>query len=211
MVKNGYHQVMARPREFNEERVLRAAADVFRRRGFAGASLEELVQATGLGKGSLYGAYGSKHGLYLAALDRYAETNVGATTTALTASTVDPVDELRAYLHGIISGSTNGSPSCLLTVSATELADHDSAVAGRVREAFDGLSDGLRATVARGQADGRITAEADAGAAADLLLVVARGIDVLAHAGVPPERLAAAAELAVAAVTSGGRDEPAPV
>jgi len=191
---------MARPRTFDEERVLRAAADVFRRRGFAGASVEELTAATGLGKGSLYGAFGSKHGLYLAALDRYTESNVGGATQALAESTAGPVDELRAYLDGIAAVSSDGSPSCLLTVSATELADQDSSVARRLQEAFDRLSDGLRATVARGQADGTIAPDADPQAAADLLLAVARGIEVLAHAGIPSDRLTEAAELAVAAV-----------
>ena len=198
---------MPRPRQFDEDRVLRAAADVFRRRGYAGASVDELTAATGLGKGSLYGAYGSKHGLYLAALDRYADRNVGAVTTALAGSGAGAADELSAYLDGVVRAGRDGSPNCLLTVAAAELADEDDAVAERLGTAFDGLSKGLRAAVERGQAEGTIAADVDPQAAAELLLVVARGVEVLAHGGVPPERLANATELAVAAV-AGPRRRP---
>ena len=192
---------MARPREFDELRVLRAAAGVFRRRGYAGASLQELTAATGLGKGSLYGAFGSKHGLYLAVLDQYADRNVGATRQALTASEALSVDELREYLDKIATDSSDGSPSCLFTGATAELSGHDAPVAQRVRAAFDDISATLQAAVERGQADGTIATGIDPQTAADLLLAVARGIEVLGHAGIPRERLTNASEAAVAALT----------
>jgi TetR/AcrR family transcriptional repressor of nem operon len=197
---------MARPREFDEERVLRAAAGVFRRHGYAGASVQELTKATGLGKGSLYGAYGSKHGLYLAALDQYADRNVGATRQALEASD-SPVGELRQYLDGIAAGSSDGSPSCLFTAATAERSAEDPAVTQRVHAAFEDIAAALRASAERGQADGTIAAGVDPQTAADLLLAVARGIEVLGHAGMPRERLTRAAEAAVAALTA--HDEPA--
>ena len=57
---------MARPRAFDEKHVLEAAAAVFAAHGYAAASVDELVLATGLKRGSLYGAYGSKAGLFRA-------------------------------------------------------------------------------------------------------------------------------------------------
>jgi AcrR family transcriptional regulator len=191
---------MARPREFDEERVLRAAAGVFRRVGYAGASVQALTEATGLGKGSLYGAFGSKHGLYLAALDQYTDSSVGVTRQEFAVSDDPPVAELREYLDEIAVGSSNGSPSCMLTGATAELSEHDAPVAQRVHAAFDEISDMLRASVERGQADGTIASGVDPQTAADLLLAVARGIDVLGHAGIPGERLTRAAEAAVAAL-----------
>lgn len=61
---------MARPREFDETMVLDAAAAVFRRHGYAATSIEQLVAATGVHRGSLYATFGSKRGLFLRALDR---------------------------------------------------------------------------------------------------------------------------------------------
>lgn len=62
---------MARPREFNEDQVLDAAMNVFWRRGYAGTTTQDLVDATGLGRSSLYAAYGSKQGIFEHALIRY--------------------------------------------------------------------------------------------------------------------------------------------
>ena len=62
---------MPRPRMFNETDVVAAARDEFWTRGYAATSVDDLTNVTGLGKGSLYGAFGDKHGLFLRALDDY--------------------------------------------------------------------------------------------------------------------------------------------
>ena len=49
---------MARPRTFDEQEVVAAARDEFWERGYAATSVDDLTAATGLGKGSLYGAFG---------------------------------------------------------------------------------------------------------------------------------------------------------
>lgn len=59
---------MARPRSFDVAVVLAAAGAVFRRLGYEAASVDDLVAATGLHRGSLYGAFGSKRGLFVATL-----------------------------------------------------------------------------------------------------------------------------------------------
>jgi TetR/AcrR family transcriptional repressor of nem operon len=64
---------MARVREFDTEAAVEAAMQVFWCRGYEATSVQDLVDATGVGRGSLYAAFGSKEGLYLAALDRYRE------------------------------------------------------------------------------------------------------------------------------------------
>ena len=55
---------MGRPRAFSESDVVASASAVFARRGFAAASVDDLVRATGVGRASLYGAFGSKDGLF---------------------------------------------------------------------------------------------------------------------------------------------------
>ena len=62
---------MARPRKFDESDVVAAARDEFWSRGYVATSVDDLTSVTGLGKGSLYGAFGDKHGLFLRALDDY--------------------------------------------------------------------------------------------------------------------------------------------
>jgi TetR/AcrR family transcriptional regulator, transcriptional repressor for nem operon len=60
---------MGRPREFDEQGALAAAAEVFRQQGYAATSIDHLVRATGVHRGSLYGTFGSKHGLFIRVLD----------------------------------------------------------------------------------------------------------------------------------------------
>jgi len=55
---------MARPRNFDEEEVVTLAAEVFGRLGFNAASIDDLLVATGLQRGSLYKAFGSKRNLF---------------------------------------------------------------------------------------------------------------------------------------------------
>lgn len=60
---------MGRPRQFDENGAVAAAAAVFRQRGYAATSIDHLVDATGVHRGSLYGVFGSKRGLFLRVLD----------------------------------------------------------------------------------------------------------------------------------------------
>ena len=62
---------MARPRTYTREEVLRRATDLFVRKGYEGARLQELVQVTGLNRFSLYKEFGGKEGLFQAALEAY--------------------------------------------------------------------------------------------------------------------------------------------
>ena len=67
---------MGRPRGFDEEQAIAAAAVLFGSRSYDGTSVDDLVGETGVHRGSLYKAFGSKRGLYLAALRRYVDTDV---------------------------------------------------------------------------------------------------------------------------------------
>lgn len=61
---------MGRPRLFDTETVVQTARDVFVVGGYAGTSIDDLLRATGLQRASLYSAFGSKRGLFVAALRR---------------------------------------------------------------------------------------------------------------------------------------------
>jgi len=72
---------MVRPRQFDPAQVDEALLDVFWTRGYARSSIEELTQATGLLRGSLYAAYGSKEDMFRAAIRRYAADLAAAIAT----------------------------------------------------------------------------------------------------------------------------------
>lgn len=64
---------MARPKTYTRDAVLARATDLFARKGYDGAHLQELVEVTGLNRFSLYKEFGGKEGLFQAALDAYLE------------------------------------------------------------------------------------------------------------------------------------------
>lgn len=66
--QNDYSQSMGRPRQFEESNAVDAATEVFRHQGYTSTSIDHLVEATGVHRGSLYSAFGSKLGLFSRAL-----------------------------------------------------------------------------------------------------------------------------------------------
>lgn len=67
---------MARPRAFDESKVLTAVVEAFWARGYEGTSTRDLVKCTGLNQPSLYNAFGDKRSLYLRSLEHYLECSV---------------------------------------------------------------------------------------------------------------------------------------
>ncbi|MGB0631031.1 MAG: TetR/AcrR family transcriptional regulator [Alphaproteobacteria bacterium] len=74
---------MARPREFDTDKALRAMMNLFWERGYEGTSMHMIEQATGLRKQSLYRAFGDKRGMYLAALTAYEHEEMNKTGAIL--------------------------------------------------------------------------------------------------------------------------------
>jgi TetR/AcrR family transcriptional regulator, transcriptional repressor for nem operon len=74
---------MGRPRGFDEDEVVRAAAELFARHSFDGTSVDDLVNHLGVHRGSLYKTFGSKRGLYLRALRRHVDEDVSALARAV--------------------------------------------------------------------------------------------------------------------------------
>ena len=77
-------KALGRPREFDEEEALTKILDVFWAHGFSGTSMRDLVDATGLKKGSLYAAFGDKHTIYMKALALYDKTAIDTAVRLLT-------------------------------------------------------------------------------------------------------------------------------
>ena len=91
---------MARPRSFDEAAAVRAAAGVFAARGFDGASVDDLVRALGVQRGSLYATFGSKRALYLRVLGEHVQALPDDDLVLLLRAAVEraPVDEDVAVL-----------------------------------------------------------------------------------------------------------------
>ena len=91
---------MGRPKSYDREEVLERALGVFWHKGFEGAHLNELVEATGLNRFSLYKEFGSKEGLFNEAMSRYME-QLGSLVVHLEAEPRG-VDNIRTYFEALI-------------------------------------------------------------------------------------------------------------
>ncbi|OIS92367.1 TetR/AcrR family transcriptional regulator [Brucella cytisi] len=179
---------MARLREFVEERVLDAVMETFWRNGYEGTSAQNLVDATGLGRGSLYAAYTNKIGLFEQALTRYrmrAQAHVDKLR-----QDGSPMDRLRELMVDIVDADL-GLPAkrgCLATNTAIEMAGRDPRVADLVRQNFDILTRGIEQVIQRGQVAGEIRPEVDAATLALFVFNAVQGLRVLAKTFRPEDR-----------------------
>jgi TetR/AcrR family transcriptional repressor of nem operon len=126
-----------RPREFDTDDAVMRAMGVFWSRGYHGTSLPDLLEATRLSRGSLYAAFGDKHGLFLRALDRYIDEALSRIDVELDPAK-DAVAGLRACLAGYVDRTCGvaGKRGCLVVATAMELAAHDAEVEQRIRRFF---------------------------------------------------------------------------
>ncbi len=189
---------MGRPRSFDADAVLDKAVETFRSKGYDGTSVDDLERATGLRRASLYGAYGDKRALYLAALRRY-----DATRTVRMLSRLNEAKNGKAALEllfSIVLTECAGDPGgCLMGNAANERGAHDAGVARCVADNRRRLEGGLTAAVLRGKADGSLRGNGDARETARFLLAAVLGMRALAKSGATRAELSGVLRSALAA------------
>jgi AcrR family transcriptional regulator len=191
--------VVARPRTFDEDTVLAAARDQFWTGGYAATSVDDLSAATGLGKGSLYGAFGDKHALFVRALDGYCAEAIDECVAQLGQPGVAAYDRLAAHVRAKADAlvADVDRRGCMMSKSSAELGATDPDVDRVVSRSLTRWQDALVDCITEAQRDGTVTAAADPEALATLLLGVIRGFETLGKGGVEPARIVAAAEAAL--------------
>ena len=189
---------MGRPRAFAEHEVLDAAMQVYWRHGYEASSVAELRAATGLSAASLYGAFGSKEGLFERAIEHYI-AGPGRVSELVGDLTLDPLDALAQMLHGTIAMQSDPAHpgGCLVALSATVGAGGDDDVAARrvvaARRAAD--RSGVEACIRRGVDAGAVRVDLDPAISAIMVHSFVLGVSTQLLDGVPPAALHAAADL----------------
>ncbi|MBN3754824.1 TetR/AcrR family transcriptional regulator [Paraburkholderia sp. Tr-20389] len=188
-----------RPREFDTDAVLAAASKVFWRQGFHATSVDDLCNATGVLRGSLYGVFGDKHGIMMAALDHYAESAVNGLVERLNANVPPEVALRNALLHH--TRVTSSLTGCFITNSTLELLPEDELLHAKIRAIQRRVVTLLAAAVIRGQAAGVFNGDLDEKAVADFLLCVTQGLRVLGKCKRKEDELKAVVDVAMRALT----------
>ncbi|WP_158895079.1 TetR/AcrR family transcriptional regulator [Amycolatopsis anabasis] len=192
---------MSRVREFDTDAVVQKAMEVFWWRGFEATSIQDLVEATGIGRGSLYAAFGSKHGLYELALQRYVQQTTDATRRAL-AKRVPVRQVMRDLLLGRVDDALEepGRPGCLLVMAITERVPHDATTNRIVRDAITALQDSFCATLYMARSMGELPAEADVPALSNFLVTMIQGLRVMSAVCPDQPMLSQVVDIALAAI-----------
>ena len=191
---------MARPRKFVEDQVIEAARDQFWGHGYAGTSLDDLVAVTGLGRGSLYGAFGDKHTIFMRALDEYSTATMAAVRAELRDSAESAYDRLVGHIRSMarVNATDSKRRGCLTAKSAAELGATDKAVARGVKRFLDTYRSELAETIAAAQREGHLDSAVNSRDLAALVLAILRGMEALRKGGASSATITSAGEQAIA-------------
>lgn len=173
---------MARPREFDEDKVLMLAVERFWEHGYEATSIRDLAVVMGLTNASIYNAFGDKRSLYRRALDFYVERSFGDRVGRFE-GTLAPREAISAFFGEIIKRSLDDEKrkGCMLVNSALEVAPHDPEFQRVVAGVLIQVEAFFRRCVEAGQHDGTISRFQTAEDLARMLLSTLLGIRVLAR------------------------------
>jgi TetR/AcrR family transcriptional repressor of nem operon len=180
---------MGRPRLFDLDAAIGSALEVFWKHGYIAATPAELLEAIGIGKGSFYNAFESKHAIFERALQRYGDDRVTGLARALS-GTGSVRQRVKRYFERLAAPDNAASlrRGCFAANTAAELGGRDPIATKIVRETFHRMERLLEATFTEAQERGELDRSLDAKALAGLLLAALVGITVIARVDEPTTR-----------------------
>ncbi len=160
--------------------ILHRAAEVFNRKGYFGASMSDIMQATGLEKGGIYNYFDSKDDLALEAFD-YSVSLVRLEYQTALKDKRDAIERLRAIV-GVFRAMSDGIPvagGCPVLNTAIEADDTHPVLRDHARRAMDEWSEFILRTVSKGIERGQIRPEVNADELASFLIATLEGAIML--------------------------------
>ncbi len=177
---------MAGVKQFNPETVVERAMEVFWRRGYEATSIQDLVEATGLNRGSLYATFHDKQQLFLAAVAYYAE-RVGSPLLAELADP-DPRRAIERMFAAILQRTSDPTTprGCLITNTALECPGSGEEINRTIATWMSHQESAVYHVLLRAQATGALSRTQDCRALARFFVGVAQGLNVMHKAMADP-------------------------
>ncbi len=177
---------MAGVKKFDRNEVLDRAMALFWSRGYEATSIQDLVEATGINRGSLYATFGNKKRLFLTVLDRYQEKVAKPVMAELSDS--DPRRAIERMFEAIIrrTSDPNWPRGCLYTNSSLECPGSGDEITRKIAEGLGQQESAVYRVLRRAQSEGSLDQAQDARALARFFVGVAHGLNVVNKAAPDP-------------------------
>lgn len=181
---------MARPQLFDRQTVLSQALEVFWQKGYDGASIQDLVDATGLNRGSLYNSFGDKDALFAEVMKLY-RSQSPTRAMAVAPENADVSKLFEDFFQALVERSELDldHKGCLMTNTAAGLYGCSQSMVDWVCESLHGMETLFVGLIERGQEFDDISSTEDPVKLARFLIASAQGINVMARTGADTEAL----------------------
>lgn len=172
---------MARTKDFDENEVLTKAIQLFWHKGYNATSMQDLVDALGISRSSLYDTYSDKHTLFLKALESYQLAGNAKINQILaqSASAKETVIELMELATNDLVGDKQ-QKGCFLVNAEVEVAPHDQEVSKLVCQNEQQMETSFFQVIKKGQESGEIKNTQDALVLAKFIFNAVKGMQVTA-------------------------------
>lgn len=206
MVQNNGKPPRGRPRAYDPEKALAEATKAFWQSGFSATSLDELSAATGMNRPSLYGAFGDKHALYLATMERYIADALALMNSVLEselslAGSLQRIYDLALSLYFPKDEAVRG---CFLIGTAVTEAVNDPEVRAKLGEGLNAFDRAFEARLQRAVEQGELPPDADPASLAKIASAILHTLAMRSRAGDAYEVLHATAKAGVRLVCGAG-------
>ena len=182
---------MARPVEFDEDKVLTYAMEQFWREGYEASSVQKLLDCTGINRGTLYNSFGDKDTFFKSCVDQYNKVVDKQIAASLKNSTLGPWEAIEAYFGETVLNVTNKhrSMGCLLVNSVCESINYDKEMRKVVRGSLSTIRKALLARLKEAHKNHKVKKSVSAEFAAEVLMSSLHGIRVNSRDGKTPKQL----------------------
>ena len=181
---------MARNREFDPDKALDKALELFWHKGYAETSMRDVVEYTGVAHAGLYSAFGSKRNLYKTALERHRDVNMTHLLSMLESPAAGRAEIEQFFMMMLnIVKTGNFSDGCFMANTAVSFGTEPSDILDIFTEHVERMEAGFRSALENAKAKEELSADLDPLAVADMLVTIFNGMAVLARGGLEYGRI----------------------
>lgn len=171
---------MARTIEFDRDIVLEKAMNIFWQKGYSMTSIPNLVDATSLNPGSIYGAFDSKEGLFLETLEFYGKRSVTKLKQHLSDAN-NIVSGIETFLKSVVENYNNDNKgSCLVVNTLLEMSSHNDKIKFMANKQLETIETEILSALQLAKEQGELPSSASPDSLAKYIMVAIWGLRVMA-------------------------------